>query len=63
MSETRHYFIHCDHPKCTEYVMGDRYEPPSRIRRKLKTRGWTTALPYRDYCPTHAAAHREDTTK
>ncbi|QUD15870.1 hypothetical protein [Nocardia phage KYD2] len=48
MSEAKYYQLRCDQdkiqpgtPKCPKTFVGNAFETPSRIRRRLKTQGWT----------------------
>jgi hypothetical protein len=75
MSETRHYIIRCNATLCNAREMGENDEPPSKMRPKLKTRGWAsrqhppTASQRKigiyptwkdDYCPAHAHLAKEE---
>ena len=76
MSEAKYYQIRCDfvvdiqnNTRCRQTVVGAAFETPSRMRRKMKTKGWVqVAVPQTawqkehgvpstakwDRCPEHA---------
>ncbi|WP_040828998.1 hypothetical protein [Nocardia jiangxiensis] len=70
MSETKHYFIHCDHrPPCANYIMGEVNQSPSQMRRSKAMKEWTSRTrppspsqaevgifptDRQDFCPVHA---------